>query len=607
MSPEKKRREIKNSPEPIKETMQRLFIEQNPEAVMAFDLHGNFLSVNKSFTSMLECDREEALGLNFMHFLPDEEKERVTDYFKRSLAGETIRYETKAVTAKGKLIFLHVLKFPIVSENQVIGVYGRARDITNQRLEQDKLRQSEEKFRSIIENAQIGFVLTAPEGSTHVIDANKAALDMFGYTLEEIRKLKREELLDFSNPDALIHFESRMKKGHASGEITAIRKNGERFPCEFSSVLFKDLNGELRTSSNILDISDRKASEKELQNRQELLNAIIDNSNDGIAVVDVAGRFIVFNRAITELIGVERTDSNEFDWSNLFQIYYPATRQLVSKNELPIVRAMSGEFVKDEVYLIKNPKRGDVYMSVSSSAIRDAAGNILASLVIDRDITKQVNHENELTLAIKNLEISNLRLSLATKATYDAIWDLDFTANKLYMGEGFKTIFGHDVNSSSSVDFWFDYIHPDDRGRVRASFESALADPEQDKWDADFLLQRADKTYASVIDSCLIIRNDQGAVTRVVGAVQDITERQKNLLALKNQNIKLLDIAWTQSHLLRGPLCRIMGLFDLLKDPATDKKTKTEVLNYLDVSIKELDDIVIDIVKNAEIINNAEE
>ena len=607
MSSQKTSEEITNSPERIHETMQRLFIEQTPEAVMAFDLHGNFLSVNKSFTDMIECSHEDALGLNFSHFLPEDEKDRVIDYFKRSLAGETIRYETKAITATGKLIFLHVLKFPIISENQVIGVYGRARDITNDRLEQDKLRQSEEKFRSIIENAQIGFLLTAPEGSTQVIDANKAALDMFGYTLEEIRNLKRENLLDFSKPETQAYYESRLKKGHASGEITAIRKNGERFPCEFSSVIFKELNGELRTSSNIVDISERKASEKEARNRQELLNAIIDNSNDGIAVVDLKGHFIIFNSAMRDLLGVERTDSNAFDWSNLFRIYYPDTRQLVPKNELPIVRAMSGEFVKDKIFLIQNPKKGKVYMSVSSSAIRDSAGNVVASLVIDRDITKQVNYENELILAIKNLEVSNLRFSLATKASYDAIWDWDLDSNHLYMGEGFKTIFGFDVNANPSVDFWFDYIHPDDRERIQTSIENAVSNPKQDKWDEEFLLQRADGTYASVLDNCLIFRNHQGVATRVIGAIRDITERQNNLLAIKNQNAKLLEIAWAQSHLLRGPICRIMGLSDLLKDSAADKKSRAQLLQYLDTSIKELDEIVVDIVKKAEIINNSAE
>lgn len=589
----------------VNDTMQSLFIEQNPDAIMAFDLHGNFLSVNNAFINLAECSEEEAVKLNFLDFLPDEEKDRVNHYFKRALNGETVRYETKAITAKGKLIFLHILKFPIVVENQVIGVFSKARDITTQKLEEDKLRQSEDKFRSIIENAQIGFLFTAPQGPTQIIDANKAALDMFGYTLKEIRKLKREQLLDFSNPETAAHFESRLKKGHSSGEITGIRKNGEKFPCEFSSVIFKDLNGELRTSSNIIDISDRKVSEKELHHRQELLNGIIDNSNDGIAVVDLAGHFIIFNTAMAELLGAEQTDSAGFDWSNLFQIYYPYTRQSVPKNQLPIVRAMGGEFVKDQMYLIQNPKKGDVYMSVSSSAIRDSTGNIVASLVIDRDITKQVNYENELLLAIKNLEESNIRFSLVTKATYDAIWDWDLINNELYMGEGFKTIFGHDLISSSTVDFWFDHIHPDDLERVRTSIENAIADSQQDKWEADFLFQRADGTYASVIDNCLIIRNDQGLATRVVGAVQDVTERQKNLLVIKNQNLKLLDIAWTQSHLLRGPISRIMGLSELIKDPSTDEATRADLLNYLDASIKELDGIVIDIVKNAEIIHNA--
>ena len=104
-------------------------------------------------------------------------------------------------------------------------------------------------------------MLTAPDGS--ILDANPAACRIMGRTREEILQEGRQGLMDASDPRLSALVIERERTGKAHGELTAKRKDGTRFPVEFSSVLFGGRDGELRTCLIIRDITERKAAEEE--------------------------------------------------------------------------------------------------------------------------------------------------------------------------------------------------------------------------------------------------------------------------------------------------------------------------------------------------------
>jgi signal transduction histidine kinase len=81
----------------------------------------------------------------------------------------------------------------------------------------------------------------------------------------------------------------------------------------------------------------------------------------------------------------------------------------------------------------------------------------------------------------------------------------------------------------------------------------------------------------------------------MIGAMQDVTEFRNYLMAIRRQNLKLKKIAWTQSHVIRAPLARIMGLINLLKSNPSE-----EILDLLSTASKELDNVLRDIVKETE-------
>ncbi len=126
------------------------------------------------------------------------------------------------------------------------------------------IRANEEKYRAVIDNSLFAIFLAPPSG--FIQESNPAATDMFGYTREEFTHLNRHSLLDTSDIDFRNLITERDKKGSVKGEITGIRKNGERFPCEITSVIFRDVEGKQISCSMIADISARRNAEQNLLN-----------------------------------------------------------------------------------------------------------------------------------------------------------------------------------------------------------------------------------------------------------------------------------------------------------------------------------------------------
>jgi len=118
-----------------------------------------------------------------------------------------------------------------------------------------------EIFEMLFNNSLDGVMLTDPDGP--ILNANPAACRIFGRSHEEIIAAGRQGLIDASDPRLEPLIAERKRTGKAHGELMARRKDGTLFPMEFSSVVFHDAHGNIRTCLIFRDISDRKNSEAE--------------------------------------------------------------------------------------------------------------------------------------------------------------------------------------------------------------------------------------------------------------------------------------------------------------------------------------------------------
>lgn len=150
-----------------------------------------------------------------------------------------------------------------------------AYDIAEQKLALETLRESEERYHTFYDTSPDAILITVPDGN--ILAANPAACRMFQRTEEEIRQIGRSGVMDVTDERLAMAIEERKKTGKVSAELTCVRKNGERFPVELNSSVFKAISGNYRSSIVIRDISERKKAEaekaelgKQLQQSQKL-------------------------------------------------------------------------------------------------------------------------------------------------------------------------------------------------------------------------------------------------------------------------------------------------------------------------------------------------
>ncbi|MFA9213693.1 MAG: PAS domain S-box protein [Candidatus Methylacidiphilales bacterium] len=156
-----------------------------------------------------------------------------------------------------------------------------------------------------------------------------------------------------------------------------------------------------------------------------------------------------------------------------------------------------------------------------------------------REIQLLERISNNLAFAIKTIRVekdklateealikSNERFKYVTKATFDAIWDWDLINNTHYWGEGFEKLFGY-TSTTYSLEFfkWEENIHPNDRERVVKSLSNCINDLKKVNWIESYQFKKANNEYAHILDKAITLRDEYGKPTRMIGAMQDITNQ----------------------------------------------------------------------------------
>ena len=287
------------------------------------------------------------------------------------------------------------------------------RDIMKSKILSDKLRESETKYRSLYENSFDAIFLTDPGGDTH--SANPAACKMLGMTEEEIRSRPREEVVDTTDPAYLPAVEERKTKNRFCGELTMIRKGGEKFPVELSSSVFRSPEGREYTSMIVRDITARKLSLEKLHESEEKFRLLSESASEGVAFFSPEGRIIFLNRKAAERYNGKPEDFTGNDLKAM-----TGARE-GSRYMKRIINASSTDRVFTYEDRIKTVK-GIEWYTTTCTRVCNSRGQVIGVQVLSRNITRRKEAELRLRQATKDLRehsnrlrdmIENERLQLA--------------------------------------------------------------------------------------------------------------------------------------------------------------------------------------------------
>jgi PAS domain S-box-containing protein len=505
------RKKIENTLKESEDKFRNAFLI-NPDSITITRLDdGKYVSINDGFTKIFEYSEKEVLGKTpfdiSIWFNPYDRKQ-----FIKSLEtiGRVENLETRFYSKSRKLIDCLVSATTITIEGAV-HVLSTTRDITERKLVELALLESEERFRTLYENVTIGIYRTTSEG--HILMANPALLKMLGFdSFEDLahRNLEHEGYEpDYPRSEFMQTIE---KEGKIIGLESAWNKrNGNTLFVRESAKAVKDADGNiLYFDGTVEDITDRKKTEEALRESEDKFKYVFDHSVAGKSITFPSGEIHV-NKAFCEMTGYSPEELINTNWKD---ISYPDDIKL-TEDELG--RLISGEkkstrFIKRYIH-----KNGDIiWADVGTALRRDENGKPLYFMTTAIDITERKLAEVALSESeerfAKSFRTSPISFMIAT------IED----GRIIEVNDAFTTLSGYTreeaiSNTTLNLKIW---VNEKDRQNMIDSLRKGIAILHKET----LLRAKGGNISIVLLSAQLIILGNRNCI---ISSIEDITKRKE--------------------------------------------------------------------------------
>jgi PAS domain S-box-containing protein len=284
------------------ESKYRDLVEKTYDAIFLVDKNGKILLVNPKACELLGYTEYELLKLNITDTYLREERALSKKRMQIvSSSSKQITFERKVLKKDGTT-FLAEVTFGLLPSGYFQGIM---RDITERKKAEEALRQSEERYRTLVNTSP--YAITQTDLNGKILFLNKMGFDLFKFT-------KPEEVIGTSLFEHTVKEEhSRLAKGmklvlkegtRRNKEYRMYKRDGEIIPVELSASVIKDSNEKPIAMTGVaIDITQRKRAEHALKESESKYRDLIDKAWDAIFIADSNGRFKIVNQKACELSG----------------------------------------------------------------------------------------------------------------------------------------------------------------------------------------------------------------------------------------------------------------------------------------------------------------
>ncbi|MBD2089344.1 PAS domain S-box protein [Microcoleus sp. FACHB-1515] len=551
----------------------RLVVQNMPVMLDAYDANGNLIVWNRECERVTGFSAEEIThnpnSLELLYPDPDYRAQMLRQWTQH--AGNFRDWEWDITCKDGSrrtILWSNVSQeFPIPGwAGWAIGI-----DITDRKIAERSLRQSEERYRTLVDNLP-GVVYRCKNDqawTAHYL--SDRIFELTGYSASELTASGKRSFGSIIHPDDVepIWSETQAaidRDGCYQNQYRIVHANGEvRWVAEYGSGCYAPDGTVLWVDGILFDITDRKRIETALQESEARYRRIVETAGEGIWMIDAEGTTTFVNERMAQMLGLtvaQMVGKSMFDFTD-------AEGQYIARRNLDRRRQGIGE---QHDFKFKRADGSDLWVILETTPIFDAAGIYQGALGMLTDITARKRAEEQL------LDLSD-RLSLALKSGAIGVWEWDIAADALIWDDRVCELYGVDrSNFTGTFSDWSKRVHPDDWPEAEAATQKALQN-EQD-YETEFRVVLPDGSIRFIRSSAIVQCNETGESHRMIGINIDVSVQRQAEAKLRQANETLaianLELARANrlkdeflanmSHELRTPLSAMLGLSRALQE-----------------------------------------
>jgi PAS domain S-box-containing protein len=539
---------------------------------------------------------------NGINFYREDFREMVAEKTATSLeTGIPFDFEAVIVTAKNKERWVRCIGNTEIANGKCVRLYGSFQDIHEQKM----VELQKNSFQNTLENS-LNEIYIFDADTFQFIYVNKGALINIGYSIEEMKTLTPIDI----KPDYTVEAFKKLITPLVNKEKEKLifftnhkRKDGSLYPVEVHLQLIAE-NNQRRFLAVILDITERIKTEKEISDSEEKRKLIMSGALDAIICIDTNETVTFWNAQAEVIFGWKET---EVIGQQLSELIVPEPYRKHHREGLKhYLKTGEGKALNVLLELSAIKRNGEEF-PIELTIIPINQGEDLFFCAFIRDITERKKSETKILQA-------NERFEIVTQATNDAIWDWNIKEKTFFRSQNIQKFLGDDTPSNlEESQFWNEDFHPDDIKKTKENLSNALDNPDVNRWEAEYRVFNESGKIVYVVDRGIILRDNDGKPTRMIGAMTNITEQKKHeaqLIALneslqsyakelERSNEELEQFAFITSHDLQEPLRMISSFMDQLKRKYEDK-LDDKALQYIDFATngsKRMKQIILDLLE----------
>jgi|GEM_PF-479144 len=567
--------ERKKTEEALKQSEEKFreLINTSTDAIVSADPQMRVIIWNLGAEKMFGYTEKEMLAQSVLKIIPEKKLADGMNEFSQLSKGGASELSNKVVETIG--LRKNGAEFPLevsVSTRKTGDVYIITvimRDISVRKEAEEALKQSEEKFRELINTSNDG--ITSADSNMKVILWNRGAEKMFGYTEKEM--LGKSSLVIFPEAykEPMTQWYAKLNTTGTSNEtenqyveVVGIRKDGTEVPVELS-VSTRTVGDDYIVTAIIRDISIRKKAQEALKQSEEKYRELINTSPDGIISADSKMKIIIWNRSAEKIFGYSQEEMVGQSTLKMF----PAASQIGIANWYAEFDKTGVSPIENQVFEAIGRKKDGSEFPIEVSISTRKSGDTLIATVIIRDISIRKK-------AQESLKQSEEKYRELINTSNDGIVSTDPQMRFILWNSGAEKLFGYTEEDmlGQSVMTIFSKTAQKDVARELVQIKKA--------GDSSFT-NRVFETSVLKKD-CSLVPVDISISTRKSGGkliitaiLRDITVRKEAEEKLKKIDQMKSEFLSNVSHELRTPLQSISGFTKLIMngqvpDPATQQE-----------------------------------